>query len=201
MIDISSLIEHVIYDGNLPPANPHGYQYILAGNGLFLRAKNETLDVLLALRRCNVRGLPSIEPFVHMGHSKLSWLLLQGVVNHAKCHWQRETAYQITLNQNQFVAQVVALGSVASVKHDDVEGAGQIICDIHSHHTMAAYFSGQDDKSNQDFRWYMVIGRVTSDLPAARLRLGVYGYHFPMPLNTLFKGTLPVQEAIQNVRD
>ncbi len=45
MIRISDLINHHIYQGVMPPANPHGYQYILAGNGVMLRAESRWLDV------------------------------------------------------------------------------------------------------------------------------------------------------------
>ena len=62
-----------------------------------------------------------------------------------------------------------------------------IILDLHSHGNMRAFWSATDNSDEQGFRVYGVIGRLDTK-PEIRLRLGVYGYWFPLPVNMLFDG-------------
>jgi hypothetical protein len=52
---------------------------------------------------------------------------------------------------------------------------------------MGAFWSGTDNGDEQGFRAYGVIGRL-DERPEIRLRLGVYGYWFPVPVSQLFDG-------------
>ena len=62
-----------------------------------------------------------------------------------------------------------------------------VLLDLHSHGAMRAFWSATDDADEQGFRVYGVIGRL-DEQPEIRLRLGVYGYWFPLPASALFDG-------------
>ena len=62
------LVQHLIVqdDGKLPPIPDCLYAYIMAGNGVFLYAKRDDLEVLIPVSRATIAGLPTLEPFVNM---------------------------------------------------------------------------------------------------------------------------------------
>jgi hypothetical protein len=68
------------------------------------------------------------------------------------------------------------------------ENTSNVILDLHSHGNMGAFWSGTDNADEQGFRVYSVIGRL-DERPEIRLRLGVYGYRFPILASLLFDGS------------
>ncbi len=62
------LVQHLIVqdDGRLPPIPDCLYAYIMAGNGVFLYAKRDDLEVLIPVSRATIADLPPLEPFVNM---------------------------------------------------------------------------------------------------------------------------------------
>src|SRR5690606_28766190 len=64
----------------------------------------------------------------------------------------------------------------------------RVILDLHSHGSMPALWSTTDDRDEQGFRVYGVMGRLDT-VPEIRLRLGVYGYWFPLAVSLLFDGS------------
>lgn len=63
-----------------------------------------------------------------------------------------------------------------------------IICDLHSHGNMRAFFSRTDDADEQATKAYVVIGKLDTE-PEIRLRVGVYGYWQLLPVTAVFTGT------------
>ncbi len=51
---------------------------------------------------------------------------------------------------------------------------------------MRAFWSNTDDQDEKGFRIYGVIGELDSDNPEIRLRVGIYGYHYPVTQDLLF---------------
>jgi PRTRC genetic system protein A len=186
MIRIGDLLQHHIYQGELPPANPHGYQYIMAGNGILLRAQNRWLDVAQLVNRAEVRGLPVLRPFVRLHHAKLPGRFLLNIILHAQKHLEREVVYQVVEENGRLRLRVVAYGTRTSATFEDCVPSDQIVFEAHSHNTMKAFFSGTDNAYEQHFRWYAVVGELDKQRPSVVFRLGVYGYHFTLPLESLF---------------
>ena len=71
-----------------------------------------------------------------------------------------------------------------------------VLLDLHSHGNMSAFWSQTDEGDEQGFRAYGVVGRLDTQ-PEIRLRLGVYGYWFPIPVGVLFDGTHPFIDAYE----
>jgi PRTRC genetic system protein A len=74
------------------------------------------------------------------------------------------------------------------------QSSSDILLDIHSHGRMSAFWSDTDNTDEQGFRAYGVIGNLHRQ-PEICLRLGVYGYWFPIPLTTLFHPTADIQDV------
>ena len=54
-----------------------------------------------------------------------------------------------------------------------------------------AFFSATDDRDEQGFRIYGVVGRLDTPLPELRLRVGVYGHFAPVDWSQVFGGPQP----------
>ena len=85
--------------------------------------------------------------------------------------------------------------SATAVTADDT-----IICDLHSHGNMRAFFSLTDNADEQGARLYAVIGKLDSE-PEMRLRVGVYGYWHPLPLTAVFTNNGPCKDLYKEKQD
>ena len=63
-----------------------------------------------------------------------------------------------------------------------------VICDLHSHGNMRAFWSATDDTDEQGSQLYAVIGKLDME-PEIRLRVGVYAYWQPLPVTAVFTDT------------
>ena len=66
-----------------------------------------------------------------------------------------------------------------------------VVAEFHSHGGSRAFFSATDDRDEQGFRIYGVVGRLDTPLPELRLRVGVYGHFAPVDWPQVFYGPQP----------
>jgi len=165
------------YTTSKETAAPAGqlYQYVTAGNGVFLRAARTGLEIQLPLATFPVRGLPELERKVSMARVPASILAL---MLHASrlaspneilfyLRWSQESGWSLETPE-----QVSTSHSVHPV--DPLAGEG-VLMEVHSHNNMKAFFSVMDDREEaQGFRIYAVLGRVNTR-PEIQCRIGVYG--------------------------
>lgn len=194
---LDDVVRYLTTRENIPPARMTGYDYILAGNGLFKRAMNRHVEVILPLSRVAVAGLPAVAPYFRMRAGRLDGGFLIVALHDARERsWSkpREAMYHVVMQEGQ--ARLVRPRQQGSAGHLAYRGGGQasIICDLHSHHEMNAGFSTTDDRDELGFRFYAVMGRIFTR-PELALRLGVYGDHWPVPITALFTHPGPFQEA------
>lgn len=181
MLKIADLLQHHIYEVSLPEPNPPGYQYIMAGNGVFLQAENSLRRVVVPIVYQEIKGLPALQRQIVLKHPRLNGRTLPMMIAHARQRLDVEVVYHVT---DRLVLQAVATGTKATVTFENVPDE-QVILEAHSHNTMPAGFSPTDNRYEQRFRFYMVVGNL-HERPQVAFRLGVYGYHIPVPLNVLF---------------
>lgn len=149
------------------------YDYILAGNGLYIHASNAHIDATVLVAAAQVRGLAPLEEKVTLLHGKIPWRLY-------------ELAYSLFMTdprRERYVAVSYQDGYHLRVPDQDRDQASvtyftesDVVMDIHSHGTMTAWFSGIDNRDEQVLRLYMVVGRLDMLSPEIDLRVGVYGY-------------------------
>ena len=72
------LIQHLVVkdDGVLPEMPDCLYAYIMAGNGVFLKAKREGLHILIPVSSSKIVGLPTLIPYVSLSRRVPKNLLL-----------------------------------------------------------------------------------------------------------------------------
>ena len=66
-----------------------------------------------------------------------------------------------------------------------------VVAEFHSHGKGRAFFSKTDDKDEQGFRIYGVVGRLDTPERELSLRVGVYGHFAPVQWSQVFGGPNP----------
>lgn len=194
-----NLVTYHIYWHNLLPANDAlAYQYILAGNGVFIRAETGFFAALLSIAPCTVRGLPSLQQQFRLKIPCISERLLDAVLADARCARQPNGKLNESLYQFHYCDQTVQVKkppqsvtgvSVTAVAHHPPT----FFCDLHSHGNMHAFWSRTDDIDEQGALLYAVIGKL-DNAPEIRLRVGVYGYWMALPVTAVFTSAGPFKD-------
>jgi PRTRC genetic system protein A len=162
---MGTLVQHLIVqeDGTLPFVQNCLYAYIMAGNGIFLYAKRDDLEVLIPVAHATIAGLPPLEPFVHMPH--VPAVCTQYALQVSKDNLPNEMLFWFNFYHDQLEwkvdvpLQVCHPTSVYPVKKSDPLGTKAPI-DLHSHALMEPFFSRTDNRDEQGFRIFAMIGRV-----------------------------------------
>ncbi|KPL89973.1 Mov34/MPN/PAD-1 family protein [Herpetosiphon geysericola] len=207
MQTLANLVRHYIAaaDQPLPPPTP-GIDWLFAANGLFKRATNAALSATICVEQYNtsIYGLNALLPSVQWNHHRgllpASWLdallnsacdactLPSGMLRPLEKQW-----FVIWRNNGvRLIAPTEQHASAGSVRYAMPQEP--VLLDIHSHHTMRAYFSGTDDRDDQGLSISMVVGNIF-EKPEAVARLNVYGHRQRIPLTMLFDGLGPFTEG------
>jgi PRTRC genetic system protein A len=197
--DMFKLVQHLIVqdDGKLPNIPDCLYAYIMAGNGLFLYAKRDDLEVLIPVSRTNITGLPPLEPYVNM--PRVPVVLLHRVLKAAKDNLPDEILFWFNFDHDLQIwnldapLQFCRPTSVFPMDKADPLGIKALI-DLHSHALMEPFFSPTDNKDEQGFRIFAVIGRVNEN-PEICVRVGVYGNYWNIPASMIFEIPGEIRDA------
>jgi len=193
------LVQHLVVrdDGQLPPIPDCLYAYIMAGNGIFLYAKRDDLEVLIPISRVIIAGLPSLEPFVNLPHVPAA--LMHHILQASRENLPNEILFWFNFDHDQRIwnvdapLQVCRPASVCPVDKCDPLGTNALI-DLHSHALMEPFFSPTDNKDEQGFRIFAVIGKVNGS-PKIRVRVGVYGNYWDIPAAMIFDLPEDIRDA------
>ncbi|MFZ1398948.1 MAG: Mov34/MPN/PAD-1 family protein [Candidatus Promineifilaceae bacterium] len=201
---------HIHKQYPLPANDALAYQYVLAGNGVFVRAKTRFFKALLPITACTVRGLPPLRAQFQLLVPRIPARLLDAILADARSA-RRSGGGQPDNGLNEVLYQFHHHGRAVQVKKPaqqttpisvttTVADAASIICDLHSHGNMRAFFSQTDNADEQGARLYAVIGRLDSE-PEMRLRVGVYGYWLALPLTAVFTNNGSFKDLYQEKQD
>lgn len=166
------------------------FDYVLAGNGLFIEAEGRFMAARIPVSSVEVRGLQDIEPRIVLRYGKIPRYIFDLAFNWMAANADQEKFVAITWNNGyhlQFPDQKMETFNV----HYEV--ADNTVMDLHSHGHMNAFFSIQDNRDEQGFQLYGVVGRL-HQYSNLRLRVGVYGYHYDIAWNDIFEGYCPITE-------
>lgn len=197
---MSKLVTHNIFEGeDMPPIPPTVlYEYWLAGNGLYLRAKRTGLEVLMPLTQYEVRGLPNLDPYLKLAYPPVpEELVVQTVELSRKARDIKgqplEKLFHFSYNEDlsnwqlEVPAQVQTGSSVKSLESGTGSSYERAVLELHSHHSMRAFFSTTDNRDEaRAFRLFGVIGRIFEHCEI-RLRIGVFGHFWEVAANTVLE--------------
>jgi PRTRC genetic system protein A len=183
------LVTHNIYEGGELPPFPSSvfYEFWLAGGGVYLRAKRTGLEVLMAVSRCEVRGLSDLQPFVKLDYPPIPRDLIARTLEISRQaknegNMPLEKLFHLSFDESagrwrlEVPVQAQTAGSVKSVDSGAGSSYERAIFELHSHHSMPAFFSATDDMDEaRSFRLFAVIGRIFQRAEI-RVRVGLFGY-------------------------
>jgi PRTRC genetic system protein A len=160
------------------------YNFILAENGLFLKADKPHIGATMCIAPQLVRGLQPLKEEIRLPHGKIPMTLINlatstlvataSLEKYLAIVW--ENGYSIKIpNQTQEPGRVT------------YETLPDTIMDIHSHTgTMPAEFSYIDDIDEQGLCVYGVVADLQKLFPTLTIRLGIFGYFFPIEKSDIF---------------
>jgi PRTRC genetic system protein A len=177
----------------LPPVTGF-YQYVVAANGLFIRAADSRIEACASVAGAGgLPGLVEVEPFAQLKVPRLSDRFLIAVLDSARRHLPNEAMYQFEyLGGHWSCSMPHGKASPTALTFADNP---QAVVDLHSHGSLGAFFSSVDDGDEQGLRFYVVIGKVDTAEPEILCRAGVYGWHVEVPVTTVFDGLGPFTDV------
>jgi PRTRC genetic system protein A len=176
----------VNHPGHLQGERGLAYDYVLAGNGLFIEAEGKLLAARIPVAPGPVRGLADLEPLVVLRYGKIPGRLLELAVNVMLADPGKERYVAVTWEDGYRIRVPDQEREPGKVEYSVIDNT---MLDLHSHCAMRARFSGQDDKDEQGFQLYGVIGRMDRR-PEIALRMGVYGYFYSIEPSDIFEGNM-----------
>jgi PRTRC genetic system protein A len=166
------------------------FDYILAGDGLYLAADRDEMVVAFPIARAEVRGLQPAGSLFDFDLPHVPASLVGRILQISRYYatgskeslfWLRHS--ELNPYDNGWLLEEPAQErtGMSCRPHDgQADIYERVIIEIHSHHVMPARFSSIDDADETGFRIYGVIGNL-HEAPEIRLRVGVYGYFWEIP--------------------
>lgn len=157
-----------------------GYEYIVAGNGIFIRAENKFFKVCFRIANCMIRNLVWCEEYFEMKNGKISediWDCIEEEI--LKDNTKKEKFLQVIYDNNEYTIFIPEQnGTGTAVKYESQKQ--NVFLELHTHPNMPAFFSDIDNEDEQGFKLYGVFSIVDGKIDDFKLRLSVYGYYKTM---------------------
>ncbi len=205
MAELSLVNYRVAYVGvPLPPIAAGLFEYVLAGNGVFVRGERRELAAILPIASCEIRGLAEHEPKIELRvprvpQGQVQWMLEQARGAEDDAGRPTEIIFHLSVDDAGIwnVETPEQLQGPARARPLDDSGDSsyaRAFVEVHSHVNMSAQFSDTDDGDEIGFRVYAVLGRIF-DAPEMRVRVGLYGNRWEIPAKEIFDLPPEVSDA------
>ena len=162
----------VNHPGGLAGVQGIGYDYVLGSGGVYVQSQGAHLTARVPVAAGTVRGLAPVAEKLQLTHGPIPAQLFA-------VRWDGD-GYRLVVPPQAGTATRLAYQPPAGV-----------VAEFHSHGSSRAFFSATDDRDEQGFRIYGVVGRLDAPLPELRLRVGVYGHFSPLDWPQVFDGPQP----------
>jgi len=165
------------------------YDYILAGNGLFIEASGPHISACIQASDTPVRGLAKWQSRVELHHGKIPGHLWELALNLMLADRHREVYLAITWDFGSYhIHQPNQKQGAASVEFETIPDT---VLDLHSHGAIGkAFFSAQDNRDEQGLKLYGVVSEPFDLVAVVMIRVGAYGYFQDMKWSDVFEGEL-----------
>ena len=194
---MSFIGEYYLRQAQLPPfKHTHFKEYWTASNGVFVRAQREGISAVIpvAAVRLPIEGLFPIRPAIDLAYPPVDRSLVDALLRES---WAARDPQTGDLQEILFYLRWMG-GTWRWSKPEQDQKRGSVtpvdpyerdlpapVLDLHSHHTMAPFFSGTDCADDYGFRLNAVWGHL-DNWPMIRVRLGIYGHYYPIPATRVF---------------
>ena len=179
----------VNHQGGLTGAHGIGHDYVLGSGGLYVQSQSAHLTARVLVAACKVRGLAPVAEKVELTHGPIPAGLFELGLGWFMDDPDTERFFAVRWDGRAYRLVVPPqLGTTTSLAYAPPAG---VVAEFHSHGASRAFFSKTDDRDEQGFRIYGVIGHLDSDRPELSLRVGVYGHFAPVEWSRVFDGPHP----------
>ena len=184
------LINYILAETEVLPAiDPTSlYEFFIAGNGVFVRARRSGLEAMIPISTCEIRGLQPVEPYVRLEAGKVPLVCTQAILAEFQSDLPNESLVWVRLEDKKWKvikpSQIADENSVHPEDPFDPAGIAALV-DVHSHNTMEPFFSTEDDKDEIGFRIFAVFGLLDTQ-PCVMVRVGIYGYCWNLTAGDVF---------------
>jgi len=145
------------------------YDYIMAADGVYLRAQNAQLAATVCIAPCEIRGMAQLKEDIHFVHDKIPLNFLNLALSVLIAKPDIEQYLAITWGNGYSVKTPPQQATTISVAYETLPGT---VLEIHSHTGgVPAHFSPIDDGDEQGFCLYAVVANLR-DLPNHRIQIG-----------------------------
>ncbi len=193
------LVGHRIAASENDPIDAALFEYLLTGNGLFVRAKRREFAVSLPLSIQKISGLPNGPIGISWTRPGIPASLWQAILRHSRqTHTSssfKEEVYLIywdkVLDTWQWRASGRESNWASTIADDTLPEYADCCIELHTHPPGALNFSGADDADELGkFRIFAILIDV-HEKPKIRFRCGVYEHLVPIP--AAWVGEMPEQ--------
>lgn len=183
-----AIVDYLVARDGCPPRSGVAYDYVVAGDGLFVVAQNALLAVRVPIGPFLVRGLPPLGSRLRLEHGLLPHRLWNDAVDTAQQFAASGEEVLLVVTWDSSAYEFVTPVQVVDPMRVYYRPRSNVILEIHSHHHYPACFSDVDDADEQRLCLYGVVGRLDSNQPEVALRVGAYGYFMPVSWDDVFAG-------------
>ncbi len=189
----------------LPPIEASLYEYVMAGNGIFIRGARRELRAQFCIAPFAVRGLQDLEPSLDLKGSRIPREIVAEMLRRSRQARDAkgqpcEIVFHLEFTEAGVWQCHVPTQSQTPMRarpSDDSPASSyaRACIEVHSHVDMHASFSSIDDQDEVGFRIYAVLGCI-STTPVMRVRLGMYGYRHDIPASWVFDLPPEIGDAV-----
>ena len=166
-----------------------GYDYVLGSGGIYVQSESAHLTARVLVAPADVRGLAPVSEKLELANGPipahlfdlgLAWMLAAPDTERFFAVRWDGGAYRLVVPPQK--------GTGSSLTYQPPTG---VVAEFHSHGSHPAFFSATDDRDEQGFRVYGVVGRLNTPEPELTLRVGIYGHFVSLHWSQVFDGPCP----------
>jgi len=202
-----NLVEYRIAQPGIPlPAIAASlYEYVMAGNGIFIRGVRCEFQAQFCIVPCAIRGLEDLAPSLNLSAPRVPREIVDEMLRRARTARDAnaqscEIVFHLELDDSgswlcHVPDQTQAPARAKPTDDSPTSSYARACIEVHSHVNMQARFSSLDDKDEVGFRVYAVLGCI-STAPVMRVRIGMYGYRQDIPASWVFDLPPEIGDAV-----
>ena len=162
---------------------------MLGAGGLYIQSESAHLTARILIAPSAVRGLGLVTEKVELTHGPIPARLFEVGLRWFQDDPHTERFFAVRWDGDRYRLVVPEQeGTATSLEYTPPPG---VVAEFHSHGSSRAFFSHTDDKDEQGFRVYGVVGRLDAPESELQLRLGVYGHFAHVDWPQVFDGPAP----------
>lgn len=193
----TEFIGHRIARERWEPIEAILYEYVLAGNGVVLRAQRDEFSVSVPLSGREIKGPPEVFVGIKWHRPRLPTRIWDEILSHARLSHNstefKEEVYLVYWDKRheswQWRPASRSRTWASTIADDSLPEYAEACIELHTHPPGALKFSGADDRDESGkFRIFGILVDV-HDKPKVRFRCGVYDHLIKIPF--AWMGRLP----------